>query len=179
MSDAGATSPFFERHRAAVAETAALGPTLDLACGRGRHARALAAIGHPVVGVDRNAEFLAELRTTTGMPLVRADLERAPAPPLREGAFGTVLVFRYLHRPLAPALARLLAPGGLLLYETFTREQRALGWGPSRDEFLLEAGELPRLFPDLDTLEFVEGVSAEAKPAACASLAARRPAVSS
>ena len=178
MTTTGPTSPFFERHRDALARSAELGPTLDVACGRGRHARALAAAGHPVMGIDRNAEFLAELREACGIPLVRADLECGLDPPFVEGRFGAVLVFRYLHRRLAPALAALLAPGGLLLYETFTREQRDLGWGPTRNDFLLEPGELPRLFPGLEVIESTEGLSDEIKPAAQASLAARRPTVS-
>jgi SAM-dependent methyltransferase len=167
-------SAWLERHLDTLRQTAELGPTLDLACGRGRHTRALATMGHPVIGVDRNPEFLRALADSASVPVVRADLETAE-PPFAAGAFGAVLVFRYLHRPLAAALASLLAPGGLLLYETFTLAQRELGWGPSRDAFLLGPGELPRLFPQLEILESVEGVSGD-PPAAQASLAAQRPA---
>lgn len=178
MSEPSPPSPFFERHRGALEASAAIGPTLDVACGRGRHARPLAEAGHPVIGVDRNAGFLAELRNASGCAAVRSDFEQGHALPFAEAAFGAVIVFRYLHRPLASALTALLAPGGLLLYETFTRDQPALGWGPSRDAFLLEAGELPTLFAGLDVIEFREGLSAEARPAAQASLAARKPSVS-
>jgi SAM-dependent methyltransferase len=171
-----APSAWLERHLDALRQTAIRGPALDVACGRGRHARALAAIGHPVVGVDRNSELLAALAETAAVPVVRADLEAGHGLPFAAGVFGAVLVFRYLHRPLAPDLASLLAPGGLLLYETFTRDQRALGWGPSRAAFLLEPGELPRLFPQLELIAYEEGVSQGEKPAAQASLAARRPA---
>ena len=51
---------------------------------------------------------------------------------------GAILVFRFLHRPLAQDIERVLAPGGLLLYETFTTQQRELERGPRNAAFLLE-----------------------------------------
>jgi SAM-dependent methyltransferase len=157
----------------------ARGPIVDLACGRGRNALAIAA-RVPVLGVDRSAEFLAELRGASrarGLPVgaVRADLESAPGPPLAEGRCGALIVCRYLHRPLAPALEALLAPGGWLLYETFTIYQRDLGYGPENPAFLLKPGELPTLFPRLEIVHHWEGITDEPKPAAVARLAARRP----
>jgi len=56
-------------------------------------------------------------------------------------AYELVLVVHYLHRPLFPSLVRALAPGGLLLYETFTTAQAARG-KPTNPDFLLEPGEL-------------------------------------
>ena len=88
---------------------------------------------------------------------------------------GALLVFRYLHRPLCAALAASLRPGGLLLYETFTTAQRELGYGPRNPAFLLEPGELPRLFPELEILETWEGLSPGPTPSALARLLARRP----
>ena len=74
-----------------------------------------------------------------------------------------------------PWIASLLAPGGVLVYETFTTTQRALGWGPSRDAFLLEPGELRGLFPDLVVERFEEGPTEGPEPAETARLLARRP----
>ena len=76
----------------------------------------------------------------------------------------------------AAAIQDALAPGGLLLYETFTREQPAHGWGPSRPAFLLEAGELPRLFPGLEIVQHDEAPVTVPRPEASARLVARRPA---
>jgi len=171
-----APSSLFDRYRAQLRETGGLGPTVDLACGRGRHALAAAALGLATIALDRNPDFLAELRARAvagGVPLlpVRLDLETGAAPPLAAGRCGALLVFRYLHRPLAPAIADVLAPGGLLLYETFTTAQRELGGGPRNPDFLLEPGELPRLFPGLEVLSFEEGVR---DGEATARLAARR-----
>jgi hypothetical protein len=116
------------------------------------------------VALDRDPALLAGLAARAradALPLlpVRADLESGASPPLRPGTCGAVLVFRYLHRPLAGAIAALLAPGGILLYETFTTGQRALGFGPKNPDFLLQPGELPGLFPELETLHFEEGAA--------------------
>jgi SAM-dependent methyltransferase len=167
-------------HLAELREAATLGPVVDLACGRGRNALAIAAHGIPVLGIDRSAEFLGELRDSAarrGLPVraARADLEAAPHPPLAEGRCGALVVCRYLHRPLAPALESLLAPGGWLLYETFTIHQRQLGYGPENPAFLLQPGELAALFPRLALVHHWEGTSDEPRPAAVARLAARRP----
>ena len=175
-----AASQLVLHHLPDLRRAAGLGPVVDLACGRGRNALAMAAAGVPVLGVDRHPGHLAELRAAArerglAVAAVRADLESAPHPPLAPGRCGAVVVCRYLHRPLAPRIAGLLAPGGWLLYETFTVHQRDLGYGPSNPAFLLEPGELATLFPGLETAEHWEGTSDEARPAALARLAARRP----
>ena len=172
----GSPSPFFLACQDVIRATAPLGPVLDLASGRGRHALACVDAGLDVVAVDRNADHLSELRAASaGQPVETRviDLEAEMPPSL--GRFGAVLVFRYLHRPLAPWIETLLAPGGVLVYETFTTAQRERGWGPSRDAFLLGPGELPTLFPGLDVLRFEEGPTDEPKPANTARLLAQRP----
>lgn len=178
--ETGATSAFFEQEAAALTRTARGGRVLDLACGRGRQARAAAALGLDVLAVDRDAQALAALaaQTTAGpgrIEVLEVDLETGSIPALPGAPFAAVLVFRYLHRPLAPAIEAWLAPGGLLLYETFTTAQRELGWGPTRDAFLLAPGELPGLFPGLRVERYEEGLTAEASPAATARLRARKP----
>jgi SAM-dependent methyltransferase len=167
-----------------VREAAALGPVVDLACGRGRHALAAVSLGVRTVGVDRDRDALVTLlgeARKRGLPDVltalRADLETARGFPLRPESCGAILVFRYLHRPMAPALSSLLRPGGLLLYETFTKEQRNLGYGPTNPAFLLAAGELRELFPGLEMLAYEEGLCPGERPEALARLAARRSAL--
>lgn len=180
MQEAQAPSPFLLSHLDALSRAARLGPVLDLACGAGRHSLALATRGIAVVGVDRERLRLRALqrrahREALPIQALLADLESAPHLPFAPSGFGALLVFRYLHRPLCPALAACLRPGGLLLYETFTIAQRKLGYGPVNPAFLLEPGELPRLFPGLEVLSFWEGIEPGPRPAALARLAARRP----
>ncbi|HSJ97425.1 MAG TPA: class I SAM-dependent methyltransferase [Myxococcota bacterium] len=177
---ADAPSPFVLAQEAALRAAARHGSVLDLACGRGRHARLLAGWGLRVVALDRDRQALAGLAAAAragNLPIapLRADAEAPCGLPLRPGAFGAVLVTRFLFRPLAPALAALLRPGGLLLYETFTSRQRDLGQAPRNPAFLLEPGELPRLFPALQVLASHEGLREGPFPEWVASLAARRP----
>jgi len=67
-----------------------------------------------------------------------------------------VVVVHYLHRALFPALKNALRPGGLLVYETFTRAQAQRG-RPTNPDFLLEPGELKTLVAPLDILVEREG----------------------
>jgi SAM-dependent methyltransferase len=174
-----APSPFLVAHLDSIARAARRGPVVDLACGAGRHALALAARGIPVVGVDRDLARLRELQGRARedrrpIRLLQADLEASPSLPFGPARCGALLVFHYLHRPLCPALAASLRPSGLLLYETFTIAQRELGQGPKNPAFLLEPGELPRLFPQLEVLETWEGLTPGERPSALARLLARR-----
>jgi tellurite methyltransferase len=177
-------SAFFREHQARLSATASIGPTLDLACGSGRHALAAAELGLSVVALDRNPDRLAAVaaiqariqhRCAGKIETIRVDIETPPLPPLIAASFGAVLVFRYLHRPLFPWIESLIAPGGVLLYETFTRDQRQLGWGPSRDEFLLRPGELSSLIRELVIEIDEEGPSKDEPIARTARLLAGRP----
>ena len=165
----------------AVRDAARLGPIVDVACGRGRNLLAATAAGARGVGIDCAADALADLARAARaggrrIALVRADLERGHALPLAPGSAGCVLVFRYLWRPVLGALQELLAPGGLLLYETFTRDGEKLGHGPRNPAFLLERGELRAAFPGLLVEDWEEGLlGGDPEPAALARLRARRP----
>ncbi len=175
----GAPSGFFLAQRARLIDAARRGPVLDLACGRGRHALAASELGAETLALDRDADALTALAAQARerqLPLqsVRADLETPYGIPVRAGSCGAILVFRFLFRPLAAAIVEALAPGGLLLYETFTVAQRALGSGPRRAEFLLEPGELAALFSPLERIDYAEGRSDGDPPECLARLAARR-----
>lgn len=177
---ADAPSPFVLAQEAALRAAARHGLVLDLACGRGRHARLLAAWGLRVVALDRNRDALAALAAAAraaALPIapLRADAEAPFGLPFRPASFGAVLVTRFLFRPLAPTLAALLRPGGLLVYETFTTRNRDLGQGPGNPAFLLEPGELAQLFPGLEVVASQEGLREAPSREWVASLAARRP----
>lgn len=181
MSGLAAPSSWFVRYASLVREAAQLGPVVDLACGRGRHTLAAAALGARTLGIDRNPAALeALLREARSRALsllafgLRADLEATGDLPLRPDSCGAILVFRYLHRPLAAAISALLRPGGLLLYETFTKDQRNLGYGPTNPAFLLGPGELKERFSGLAVLAYEEGLIPGERPEALARLAARR-----
>lgn len=116
------------------------GPVLDVACGGGRHTRLFLDRGHPVTAVDRDVSGLGA--TGEAAEVLEADLEDGSPFPLAGRAFAGVVVTRYLHRPLFPALlAALRRPGGVLIYETFAAGQERHG-RPTCPDFLLQPGEL-------------------------------------
>ena len=116
------------------------GRVLDVACGGGRHARLLAARGHPVEAIDRDPAALAELAAIPGVTTRHSDIEAGPWPYAGQ-AFAGIVVANYLHRPLFPHLLAALAPGGILIYETFTVGNERYGH-PANPDFLLRPGEL-------------------------------------
>ncbi len=129
---------------------------LDVACGSGRHLRWLAAQGFDVTGVDRDAQALAGLQGTGRQVL--ADIENGPWP-FAGHRFDGVVVTNYLWRPLLPAIGQALAPGGVLIYETFAHGHQTIG-RPSRPDFLLQPGELLRAFAGLRVVAFEDGFEA-------------------
>lgn len=141
------------------------GTVLDLACGSGRHARLLAARGRSVLAVDRDAEALSRLQGIPGIVTACLDLEGEHWP-LAGQRFAGVVVTNYLWRPRLAELLALLAPGGVLIYETFMRGNEAYG-KPSNPDFLLQPGELRALAATagLREIAFAEGYTASPKPA--------------
>ena len=134
-------------------KAAQLGPVVDLACGQGRNGLFLAANGIQVMMIDRSGERLAEARHLARqagleVEIRRLDLEKAGANPV---------VFRYLHRPLIPAIRRAIRTGGILIYETFTQDQRRFG-KPRNPDYLLQPQELKGWFRDWKILHYFEGL---------------------
>lgn len=124
-----------------AAGVAAGGTVLDLACGAGRHTRLFLARGHPVVALDRDTSRLADLAGAAGLEIVQADLEDGGPFPLAGRRFAGLVVTNYLHRPLFPALIAALAPGGVLIYETFAQGNERFG-KPRNPDYLLRPSEL-------------------------------------
>ncbi len=132
------------------------GRVLDLACGSGRHARYLAGLGHPVDAVDRDEQALAGLQSEERVSTLLADLEAASWP-LKGRLYDAVIVTNYLYRPRFDAVLSLLAPGGVLLYETFMIGNERYG-RPRSPDFLLQPRELlDRLGPDFGIVAFEQG----------------------
>lgn len=121
------------------------GKVLDLACGTGRHARFFADRGHSVTACDRDEAALATLAGVPEVSVRRVDLEDGSPWPFAPGRFDAVVVCNYLHRPLFGGIAGALAPGGVLIYETFLSGNERYG-KPSKPQFLLERDELLTAF---------------------------------
>jgi tellurite methyltransferase len=167
------------------------GPALDLACGTGRHTLVLAGRGQKVTAVDASSVALSVLEERAreaaiavwreqglgerpahsgrGIRLVDADLEGTALP---AASFDLILCVQYLQRSLFAQMELALRPGGVLLFETYTRAQLEFSGGPRKPEFLLGTHELREAFPGLRTI-FYRELRAEK---GIASLLARKPA---
>ena len=115
-----------------------------------------------MTALDRDAAALARLQAIAdrlGLPVETrvTDLETGVVD-LGEPGYTLVLVTRYLHRPLLPHLLLSLAPGGVLIYETFLDKQAETGH-PRNPDFLLKPGELLELVKPLEVVRQFEGES--------------------
>lgn len=153
------------------------GEVLDLAGGSGRHARLFAALGHPVLALDRDPQALASA-AGEGIQTMQYDLEAEGAPwPFAPARFAGVVVTNYLHRPLLPSLMASLAPDGVLIYETFAIGNETFG-KPSNPNFLLRRAELLDVAREggLSVIGFEDGFVEQPKPAMVQRLCAGGPA---
>lgn len=104
---------------------------LEVGCGTGRLAVALAERGARVWGVDPSADMLAQARASAGRR-VGFKQGRAEALPFKDGWFERVvlrLVVHLVDRPRAlPELARVVAPGGRAAIATFVPEHFEHYW---------------------------------------------------
>jgi SAM-dependent methyltransferase len=142
------------------------GEVLDLACGSGRHARLFAALGHPVLALDRDPQALAAA-AGTGIQTMAYELEVDGASwPFEPGRFAGIVVTNYLHRPLMASLMASLAPDGVLIYETFAIGNETFG-KPSNPNFLLRRGELldHARQAGLSIIAFEDGFTERPRPA--------------
>lgn len=135
-------------------------PVLDLACGGGRHSRLFLNRGHPVLAVDRDLSRLGDLAGHPQLESLACDLENGAVPDFLRRRFGGIVVANYLHRPLFGPLAAALAPGGILIYETFAKGNERFG-KPSNPNFLLAPGELLHAFMERLRIVAYEDVTVE------------------
>jgi len=138
------------------------GRVLDLAAGSGRHTRLLLDMGFRTVAVDRAVAPLGPLAGPR-CELRKIDLEDGAPWPLG-GDYDGIVVTNYLHRPLLPDIGRALAPGGVLIYETFALGNERFG-SPRNPDFLLRPGELLAAFSGLTVTAFEQGEVGAPRPA--------------
>ena len=150
------------------------GVVLDLACGTGRHARYLLSLDFRVLLLDRNITAVVDLAADEHAELIACDLEDGRPWPLGERTFDGVLVTNYLYRPLMKSIVSAVAPGGVLIYETFAHGNQAFG-RPSNPDFLLQREELLNFArPQLQVVAFEDIVFGALKPVAIQHIVAIR-----
>lgn len=131
-----AASPWVRRFAKVIPRD---GRVLDLACGAGRHTALLASLGHQILAVDQDISAVEPLQSSS-IQIQALDLEGSDWPLLNQ-QFSAIVVTNYLYRPFLDELPKMLAEGGVLIYETFANGNAEFG-KPSNPNFLLKPGEL-------------------------------------
>jgi tellurite methyltransferase len=137
-----------------------VGRALDIAMGEGRNAVFLAKKGFAVEGVDisevavQKAKLLARDHSVDIVTTV-ADLKNYQ---IQWDSYTLIANIQYLQRSLIPQTKAGLKHGGYVVYENPTVAE--LQRQPTRNlrrDYLLEEGELKRLFSDFEILSYSEG----------------------
>ena len=115
---------------------------LEIASGNGRNTRFLAGLGCKVTAVDINPAP----EPVEGVQYMRKDLEKEDWI-FEPESFDAVIGINYLWRARFAALCDCVKPGGFFLYETFTRPQTMLNFGPKNPQHFLEDRELLSMVP--------------------------------
>lgn len=135
----------------------ASGAALDLACGLGGNAIMLAHYGLSVqawdisrVAIEKLDQYARQKRLD--ITTKQCDVEKNP-PGTRQ--FDVVVVSFFLYRPIMSAIIDSVKPGGLLLYQTFTRE-KVSQQGPTNPDYLLAKNELLSMCKGMGVLVYRE-----------------------
>ena len=157
------------------------GLALDLAMGEGRNGIYLATRGYDVDGVDANPRAVERARAEArklGAPI------RAILGNVEDGtyiipieAYDLIVVFNYLHRPVFKDIKDGVAPGGGVIYQTYTVDQPRFGH-PTNPNYLLGPNELKEVFSDWEILRYRELIGparTDGEVRAIAGIIARKP----
>jgi SAM-dependent methyltransferase len=151
------------------------GRVLDLACGEGGNAVYLAKLGFRVEGVDISLVGLLHAKQLAASKGVRLDLWVADLSdyPLPSDRYDLILNINFLMRTLIKPIDHALKPGGLLIFQTYTREDSKFGRDRySHPEYYLYPRELLGFFPEYRVWYYYEGSWGERQ---IASLIAEKP----
>lgn len=155
----------------------AVGKALDVACGAGRNAIAMARAGFRVDAIDISPVGLELARreaASLGLDInwIEHDLEQ---PYEFDTDYDLIVVLWYVNLPLIAKLGDCLAPGGYLLCEEHLVAEGVLA-GPENPHFRVAPGALEAAAQGLDIQLYEESVSTntEGEPMASARLVARK-----
>ena len=122
---------------------------LDLACGLAGNAHFLAERGYHVSAWDSSSAVIEKVCARKPAVIAEARVRDVVTHPPEPASFDIIVVSRFLHRAMCPAIAGALKPGGVLFYQTFVH-------GLSNPDYLLAPNELLTLFQSLQVLEYHE-----------------------
>ena len=132
---------------------------LDMGMGEGRNAVFLASKGHKVTGVDISSVAIKKsqhLAREFGVKIkgVVASLEKYTIAPQ---SYDVILCLYYVDRKLTDKIIKWLKPGGILIYESHTIDERLRkGHKKTKLEYYLKKQELLTMFKGMQVLKYEE-----------------------
>jgi SAM-dependent methyltransferase len=127
---------------------------IDIAAGNGRNALFLARQGFVVDAVDISDTGLAQFAGRhSGIQPICADLDEFDIPANR---YDLIVNIKYLNRRLFPYIREGLAPGGVLIFETFLDSPNPAKAKPNCRDYLLRENELVHAFSSLKIVLYKE-----------------------
>jgi 2-polyprenyl-3-methyl-5-hydroxy-6-metoxy-1,4-benzoquinol methylase len=167
-------NPFLKKHIHLLPR----GKALDIATGEGRNAVFLAQNGFEVDAVDISENGLKKARKLARAKEVKintflVDLDQYH---IAKERYDLIANFYFLKRRLIPRIRNGLKKGGIVVFETYLLEHRALATGgPTQAKYFLKPNEPLRLFRNFRILYYREGIFKEGrKRKAAASLIAQK-----
>jgi tellurite methyltransferase len=136
-----------------------VGHALDIATGEGRNAVYLAKKGFTVDGVDISEVGLKKTRRLArdNHVMINTIDEDLNTYQIKPESYDVILNIDYLQRSLIPEIKKGLKHGGVVVYENYTVKQlENTGGKQIPRNFLLEEGELQKLFKDFKILVYRE-----------------------
>lgn len=159
-------SPFLQTEIRRIEQLVPGNKALDIACGEARNSLFLAERGFQVTALDISDIGLAKGRERADKLGLEIDFRQVDLQEVvLEGQYDLVLNFNFLMRKLIPYEVAVLAPKGILLFDTI-RESPTLLQSHNPD-YLLKHGELKQLFAEYEgEILFFEETDAGEMPTA-------------
>ena len=137
-----------------------VGQAIDLACGTGRNTHFLALKGFEVDAVDISDVALKEVKKTSSINKIDADLDKYNIAPNK---YDLIVNVNYLNRRLVSQMKEALKPGGVVIFETFLIAHGDFKLPTMNLDYLLRKNELLHYFIGLDVIYYEERIDTNLK----------------
>ncbi len=131
---------------------------LDIGMGEGRNAVFLATKGYKVTGIDISRVAIQKARFLAKEFGVRIDTIHKSMKDIKikNGTIDAIICFYYVDRTVVQTLMDWLRPGGVLVFEAYSINQKNINKMNEDDSYLLKEAELLTLFPGFRILKYEE-----------------------
>ena len=137
-----------------------VGQAIDLACGTGRNTHFLALKGFEVDAVDISDVALKEVKKTSSINKIEADLDKYNIAPNK---YDLIVNVNYLNRRLVSQMKEALKQGGVIMFETFLIAHGDFKLPTMNLDYLLRKNELLHYFIGLDVIYYEERIDTNLK----------------